>query len=313
MHLENRSGLQAIALSVISGAIAGAAIAICSGRSARVPVSFESEVDATAEVRNLDASASENDPTGDGAIELLSSKLLRKRIIDVFPDGYLAVIAIIQGAAFGLLFVVVQQQLSHHPNGPQVALILAQALYEVAAIVVVTHLYLLLTSMLRWTPRLLDTLIPYLVGSGELLLALTTGENSRWWLSMSAFSLAGGLAFWNTRSRMTPGIFGLQKMAVYERQRRALKAQIIYCSSMLTGSFAVAMLNLYGICPSLLNIGLVCGMVISGIAIGLFGERAQNRIYRAYGIPMRKSLRQGTLIRWRLGRAIELFRPRRTE
>lgn len=293
--MENRPRLQVIALALITGIIAGAAIARRTGQQSAVPVVFASGIDGSEKFHRFKMVAPDpiprkpTDAPADDSIELLSAKLLRERIVDVFPDGYLAIIAIIQGAAFGLLFIVAQQKLSNHPSKLHTAMILAQVLYEVVAIVMVTHLYLLLTTTLRWTPTILDTLIPYALGSGELFLALFTGQNSQWWLAMSAFSLASVFAFWNTRSRMTFGIFGKEKKAVYERHRKALKGQILYCMIMLVGSLSVAMLNIYGICPPWLNVALACGVAICGIAIGLFGERAQRRIYGEYEIPLRKS------------------------
>lgn len=138
----------------------------------------------------------------------LTREGLEARLEELFSVGYLTLTAIIQGAAFGLLFLSVQPQLASFTWSAHTATVLVQAFATAMAIVIVTQEYLLLTQIARWTSTIFDTLIPYLLGFGEIWMALATGHSTSWWIALC--SLCGGavLAFSytaNRRSEPVPG------------------------------------------------------------------------------------------------------------
>jgi hypothetical protein len=107
------------------------------------------------------------------AIEPLSAGLLKTRVVDIFPVGYLTLMAIIQGAAFAALFITIQQDgLFAHGWTLHAWLALSQSLATGLTVAIVTHEYLLLKVVVRWVPTIFDTLIPYLLGFGEIWMAV---------------------------------------------------------------------------------------------------------------------------------------------
>ena len=162
-------------------------------------------------------SNTDNSPAG--FLEPLSLAALRKRIDDVFSGGYLTALAIIQGVALGLLLSIGQQQwiLSHTFSG--YVTVVTQAVSVFVVIVIVTHRYLLLTMMARWMPTVFDTLIPFALGSGEILTALLIGHRIAWWGGVLVFSVAAAGAYLHTRIRISSGSFG-NLHQIYVRMRR---------------------------------------------------------------------------------------------
>jgi hypothetical protein len=101
-------------------------------------------------------------------VESFSPAVLRRRAAEVFPAGYLTLIAIIQGVALGTAIVATQQQLLSQHGTLERLTVEAQALGVFMAIVIITHRYLVLTVNARRTPTIFDTLIPYALGVGEI-------------------------------------------------------------------------------------------------------------------------------------------------
>src|SRR5690349_15451887 len=83
-------------------------------------------------------------------IEPLSQEVLKRRIIEVFPAGYLTMIAIIQGVALGAAIIATQQQLLDQRSAINRLTVGSQALAVFVAIVIITHRYLILTIDDRW-------------------------------------------------------------------------------------------------------------------------------------------------------------------
>jgi hypothetical protein len=85
-----------------------------------------------------------------GTIEPFSPDVPKRRIVEVFPAGYLTMIAIIQGVALGAAIVTTQQQLQDQRGTINRFTVVSQALAVFVAIVVITHSYLILTIDDRW-------------------------------------------------------------------------------------------------------------------------------------------------------------------
>jgi hypothetical protein len=65
----------------------------------------------------------------------------------------------------------------------------SQALVTIVGIIIVTHKYIATAAMVRWNPTTLDTLVPYLIGLGEISAALMIGHQSSWWFAISFWLL----------------------------------------------------------------------------------------------------------------------------
>ena len=218
------------------------------------------------------------------SLEPLSAGVLKERTVEIFPVGYLTLMAIIQGAAFATLFLTIQQEKIFADSwSPHTWLGLVQSLATGLTIVIVTHEYLLLTLMVRWVPTAFDTLIPYLLGFGEIWMAIATGQRTSWWAALASLCAVAVFAFWHTRSRIMPDAFG-QRPVLYQRYRRHIKMQIVTCSIMMLASTAAALLNFYSICPELLNIGMTSGVTLMGVYVLITGARSQNKVYDAYDV-----------------------------
>jgi len=215
-------------------------------------------------------------------IEPLSSEVLKRRVVEIFPAGYLTIIAIIQGVALGAAIVTTQQQLLDQRSTTNRFTVEAQALAVFVAIVVITHRYLVLTIDDRWAPTIFDTLIPYALGVGEITTAVAIGRNAAWWIAVSALFLAAIGTYVHTYIRSP-------RMSFPPGNHKSMLIRMSYCAALVTYSITVAVLAANGIIPGWLNIILPCVTIIGAIAVAINGERSQNRLYDAYGIP-----------RWRL-------------
>jgi len=221
---------------------------------------------------------------GFAALEPLSAAKLKGRVIDIFPIGYLTLMAIIQAAAFGLLLNAMPPLLSRHLWSFHAWMALTQSFATGLTVVIVTHEYLLLTVVVRWVPTILDTLIPYLLGFGEIWMALAIGHGTSWWMALSSLCAVAVFAFWHTRTRITEDAFGDGKLN-YEQNRRSVTWQIALSVAMLIVSAYTALLNSYYTFPAILDIGLTWAVILMGVYLLLIGERNQNKLYDRYLVP----------------------------
>jgi hypothetical protein len=197
-----------------------------------------------ARISEIDSSRTEQ-PNPSGA-ESLDWTIFRRRIEDIFANGYLTSLAIIQGVALGLLLSTTAMQwyrssgLTHH------VMVALQAVASFTAIVVVTHRYLLLTVMARWVPTIFDTLIPFSIGVGEIGLALLIGHFVAWWGATLAFAIAGMSSYSHSRLRAGPDSFG--QLQVMYRRFRSVSSRAIAGLLFLTGiSIAVGHVQANGV------------------------------------------------------------------
>jgi hypothetical protein len=215
-------------------------------------------------------------------LEPFSPDVLKRRIVEVFPAGYLTMIAIIQGVALGAAIVTTQQQLQDQRGTINRFTVVSQALTVFVAIVVITHRYLILTIDDRWAPTIFDTLIPYALGVGEITTAVVIGRNVTWWIAVSVLFLAAAGTYAHTYIRV-PGA------PSQGSDRKSIRTRMIYCCALLGYSATVAALTAVDVIPGWLGIILPYGTIIGAIAIAINGERTQNRLYDSCDIP-----------RWRL-------------
>jgi hypothetical protein len=211
-------------------------------------------------------------------VESFSPDLLKRRVGEVFPAGYLTIISIIQGVALGAAIVTTQQQLLDQRSTIDRLTVGVQAFAVFVAIVVITHRYFVLTVNARWTPTILDTLIPYALEVGEITTALLVGRNTAWWVATSVLFLAAIGAFGHTYLREA-------REPLYATIRESLMTRIIYCSISLAYCVTAAILSANNVHPRWLYAALPCGTIIAAIAVAINGEYTQNKIYDDCGIP----------------------------
>lgn len=223
------------------------------------------------------------------AIEPLSSTVLRKRAIEIFPIGYLTLIAIIQGAVFGLLVVTASAKLTeHHRQFLVILAVVAQSLTVFTAIIVVTQLYVQLTVLVRWVPSAVDTVLLYLIGLSELIMAITIGIAWAWWAALALLLAVGALSFIRSHRNSSIAIFGGNK-AIYDRFKHALGGQVASCSTTFLLCLLAIGLDLRHIGGLWIDSFGPFIVIAGGIVIEIQGDIDQNRIYDELGIPRRTS------------------------
>jgi len=163
-----------------------------------------------------------------------------------FKGGYQTVVAIIQGVAFGALALSVLPTMRASIEGGQIArsvTIAMQALVTLIAIIIVTDSYFYLTGTARWDPTILDTAVPYLLGSSEVAVGVWVGNNTLWWAALSSLLLASAAAFKYSSIRVKAQEFidTAERRLLMKDVRDGAKASL----ATLTFSVAVCLLSIY--------------------------------------------------------------------
>lgn len=230
-------------------------------------------------------------------LETLTTETLRKRTLDIFPAGYLTVMAIIQGVALGLLL---QQLLGAGGGGvfrsPHPGALISEAVASFLAIVVASYEYLWFTTIMRWTPTFLDTLVPYLLGVAEIVPVLLLGRFTWWWISTVVLFAVGGLAFWHTIWRSSPGMFedprpaaqaGRDSHPGYRVLLRLLRKLVGSCGAMTAGGIVIYVLMINFRVPGWTDTVLPWFVTLSASVIVLLSELSLRKFYRDYRLPWR--------------------------
>lgn len=185
------------------------------------------------------------DVTPTGILEPLTLQSISQRVGDTYREGYLTLLAIIQGVALGILIPEIQQQWLQNPAASYRTRIATQALATLIIVIVTTHRYLLLTVIGRWVPTVFDTVIPYALGVCEISAAVTIGRNIAWWCSVAVFSVSAVSAFVHSRVRMPAVAFG-ELRPLYNRFRHATSVAIITFSLLASTSTGIVLTSLLG-------------------------------------------------------------------
>lgn len=226
-------------------------------------------------------------------LEMLDDETLRRRTVDIFPAGYLTVMAIIQGVALGLL---VQQLVGRVFGSAHPAILIGEGAANFLAIVVASYEYLWFTTIMRWTPTFLDTLVPYLLGVAEIVPVLLLSRFNWWWISTVVLFAVGGLAFWHTIWRSSAGMFkappttGSPDNRIrpgYPRLVRLLWKLIGSCAAMTLAGTTIYILMINFRVPDWTHALLPWTVTASATAIVLLSELSLKKFYSDYGLPWR--------------------------
>ncbi len=154
-----------------------------------------------------------------------------------FPSVYLTTVSIIQGVALGILAnntfgYVTDPETSSLDNW---APFIPYAAFSFLVIVTVSFEYNWFVGMYRWSPKVWDTLIPFLLGIAEIGPMFYLTNPRIWWLLTAALGYVAALAFLNTFLNSKREIF--ENDEVYGMTRRAVMSDIAI--SAFLGSLAV--------------------------------------------------------------------------
>jgi hypothetical protein len=166
---------------------------------------------------------------------------------DSFATGYQTLVAIIEGVAFGALIVTGQKVIFGGGSISQHLTAAGQLITTFTVIAAVTYEYLQLTRAVQWSPRLADTTVPYLLGIGQVGMAISIDSNPRWWGSIAVHSFLSAWAFIYSRIRA--------KQAKFTGGEKHYKAFV----SVIT-AFAVASTALF-----------ICEAIMCALAVGHVG------------------------------------------
>lgn len=217
-------------------------------------------------------------------LEPMDHEILAKRTSDTFPAGYLTSIAIIQGVALGILVTfALPRVLEHGVRSNDRIMLAGQAITGLAAIVIVSYEYLWFTTIMRWVPRFFDTLVPYVLGVGEIAPPLLIKNNAQWWIAMTAFLAAAAFAFYYTISRSSEDMFP-GKPAVYRALRQLLRRLIICCLFLACISATITVVNLSSHHLAWLMTMMPWAVDFAGVLMVVISERTLTSVYHNYGI-----------------------------
>ena len=181
-------------------------------------------------------------------VQHLDQKSFINRTSESFPTGYLTLIAIIQGVALAILLGQAQQILfsappKHLPDGVPPAIFRVLVCGEFAAgftaILVTTYMYLWFTTIMRWVPTFLDTLVPYTLGVAEIVPLYLLEQFASWWVAMAILGIVGGLAYAHTVLRSDLAAFSGNERASL-LSRRMLQALVGGAFVWAVGGFIMA-------------------------------------------------------------------------
>lgn len=228
-------------------------------------------------------------------LEPLETDVLVRRSLETFPSGYLNNISIIQGVALSSLAVQTFGILLHPAGTQAVALykvmVIAEALFLLAGIIVVAYEYLWFLTVMRWTPTFRDTLVPIGLGVSEIVPQFFLGEAVAWWFSVSFFTFVGSLAFGNTINRLEPGLFGKYSEA-YEVTRKVLWKLAGCCVFLTLVEVGMALfVKCHPHTGLLAPFIVMCFLMVSTAVVVFLSERALDRVYRYLNVDRRPKRR----------------------
>jgi hypothetical protein len=130
-------------------------------------------------------------------------------MVESFPSIYLTTISIIQGLALGVLIQNMFVYIGDHPGRSAAALapLLPYMLLSFLIIIVVLYEYYYFVVVYRWSPKVLDTCIPLLLGFFEIGMMFYLTDPKAWWYLNVGFDTVGLLAFAHTYLSCKPGMF----------------------------------------------------------------------------------------------------------
>jgi WD40 repeat protein len=221
----------------------------------------------------------------------------RDRTSENFKNGYLTLVAIIQGVAFAALVAVAFNAASAGLSLAHAFTLATEAFATLFAIVAVTDEYLQLLRAVEWNPGSVDTAIPYALGSGEVVAALSLGKLTLWWAATSVtLIMAAGAFRYSKRRAMDTILEGYANVAnirrfvgVVARLSRTCEIMFFYALAIcLLSAFATLSPWIYAFAPLVLLFGLLAvALFLPGVP-----EKAGKGVVLFKAAPRRSALDQ---------------------
>lgn len=215
-------------------------------------------------------------------IAVTNTESLKQRTVEVFPAGYTTLLSIVQGIAFGFLATgEVVATLGGH--GPPTEFGIAATAGTFLAIVTVTYMYVWFTLVLRWVPSILDTLIPFSLGSLEIVMAVTVNSPEVWFLSVTGMQVVGLLAFAHSALRCRNSMFEREEDFRRVKSLLNLLVTVSALGAVLSVGTAILMIEF----PVVRIVAVLLAWLLpalAAIALVWSSERALSRLYSSHGL-----------------------------
>ena len=157
--------------------------------------------------------------------ERLTKEVLKGRIKDSFLAIYFTMASIIQGVALGILAF----NTFGYINDPQYnnlwITFLPYTIISFFIIIIITYEFNWSLEVLRWSPRIWDTIVHFTLGFSEIAPMFFFTNPKIWWLLTSVFCFVGTLALLNTFCHCKKDMF--EKNETYRRVKNELLGSII--------------------------------------------------------------------------------------
>lgn len=227
----------------------------------------------------------------------LTTETLQGRTTSAFPGAYLTLTSIIQAVALGLLANETAVIADETGIGWDVFL---RILLIFMLLVLTTYHYIAILSLFRWAPDIVDTLIPFLLGSTEIWAIKRLNEPTYMWWGVAAFLALGCLGFLNSRARTAQDMFG----PVRRRLGAGPYRLTIHLQQHTFWPTAIAFISLLGVAlasqlanPSETLMALLAclSIVAAGVYTVCQTEYYIGQIFSPYGLPRRSLHTSGAL------------------
>jgi hypothetical protein len=217
-----------------------------------------------------------NDSRSDKSLEI---DILSDSMPEILPTGYQTIIAIIQGVALGILINAAAPLILKPASLSSRIENVGQLASALSSIVIVSYEYLWFTPIMRWAPRFLDCLIPYVLGIFETVPILLMNKSSQWWMAMAVFLAISAGAFGRSYFRYSKEIFNNNDNE-FQEIRRLLRKLIGSCILLMFISIVFSILISRSIAPQGVIIIMPFLTSLVGTLAVWFTERYLRKFYK---------------------------------
>ncbi len=217
-------------------------------------------------------------------IEVLDEASLRDRSVEIFPSAYATLLSIVQGIALGLLVTQFANTVKGKHGIDRLAVI-SESVASFSCVVVIYYMYVWFVLIVRWAPTILDTLIPFGLGTAQIGAILSIPKHENWILWIAGVQFAGTIAFLHSFLRSRPDMFSERDFKAIRRLLRTLMIS--------TASGFVLALVLYLFMDEHVDewFALILSLIVTaiGIALTAISERSLSAMYRRNGLRWLRS------------------------
>lgn len=213
---------------------------------------------------------------------VLGATTISARASEGFSTAYTTLLSIVQGIALGLLAQQASTKLHADTVRGDAHFWLACGAV-LASVIVVSYMYNWFTVMLRWTPNVLDTVIPFALGLAEIALVYAIGQRQAWLIALVVFETVGLLAFFNSAVRCRRDLFADE--TAHRRVRSLLYGLVAITGASIAMTITVFMLHRIGtITLDTATLVMPVGVILLAFAEVLVSERTLGTVYKGLSL-----------------------------